>query len=663
MRKPKPLLLAAAIAAGLLLAVGLFLSRDDWNWARRPIGWLASRSAGRTIAIEGDLRVDLGRRTNVEAHQILIGNPEWAAIPELASSGRVAFRIRTFPLLFGRLELERLEADDTRLLLERREDGSGNWVFERRAKSGQPLAIPAVVRLRGFDLALADPKRPNGFRLHVDELDSRTLGAVHLFDGRGSYQGEAFALRAALLGLPKKGEGPTPAALDLRVGETVASARGALGDGESPDLVRAHLVARGPTLDDFWRLAGLPFPQSPPFHIDGGFAYRDGEVRIGPFRGTLGRSDLAGDLAVHLPRGGRMRIDADLRSRAVDLDDVEGFWGRMPVEEGEAKVAKAEPAGAVQSVFPDIPFSFPKLRAADARVRYRAARIQGKSLLDHVLVDATLDDGVLDLKPLALGFSAGELAANARIDSRGPVTGLAAEVKLSRIELAELLRRMGVEERGRGELGGRADIQARGNSLHELAQSSNGDVGVVLQNGSLSDPLLELLALHLGDYIVAKLEDDDEVPIRCLVGVFHGEKGKLDAQRLLLDTKHVRIEGEGSIDLARERLDLVLKQHSKDFSIGALRTPIEIEGPFTTRRARLQAGPLAVRGGAAVALGAALHPLAALLALIDPGKDDKPGACAQALAAGAPIAQGVGEKRASIPPRKRAAKERGEGSR
>jgi uncharacterized protein involved in outer membrane biogenesis len=394
----------------------------------------------------------------------------------------------------------------------------------------------------------------------------------------------------------------------------------------------------------------VPLPDSPPFELAGGLACGGDTVRLRPLRGRIGKSDLEGGLAVALPRGGRMRIDADIRSHAVDLDDVEGFWGRRPREERGG--AAATPAGAADSLFPDLPFYFPKLRAADAEIDFRADRVQGRTLLDNVRLAATLRAGRLELHPLSLGMSQGELTTNATIDARGETTGFSGEVVIRRVELAELLRRMGIEERGEGELGARAAITSSGNSLHELARALDGDVGAALQNGSLSDPLLELLALHLGDYLLARIgKDDDEIPIRCLVGVFDGEDGVLEARRLLLDTRHVRIEGKGKIDLGRERIDLELEQHSKDFSIGALRTPIVVEGPLTQRRAHLKGGPLTVRGGAAVALGAVIHPIAALLALIDPGKDDKPGACAQAFAELRPIAAGVGERRAKAPAR------------
>jgi uncharacterized protein involved in outer membrane biogenesis len=230
------------------------------------------------------------------------------------------------------------------------------------------------------------------------------------------------------------------------------------------------------------------------------------------------------------------------------------------------------------------------------------------------------------------------------------VTRLDAEVVVRGVELAKLLTRLEVSESGAGTLGGRGEFRAAGNSLHELARGLAGEIGVVLQNGRISDPLLELAALHLGDYLRVKLSDDDgEAPVRCLVGLFEAERGVLAARTLLLDTRHVRIEGSGSIDLGRERVDLELRPRSKSFTIGTLRTPILIEGPFATRRAKLAPGPLAMRGGAAVALGAAIHPLAALIALVDPGSKEKPGACADALADYRTIADGAARQPEAVP--------------
>lgn len=381
--------------------------------------------------------------------------------------------------------------------------------------------------------------------------------------------------------------------------------------------------------------------------LDGGLAWGGDRFLLRDFRARLGNSDLAGDLDVELPASGRMRLVADVHSEAIDLDDVEGFWGRPPREESDGEAATpgtgSSPSAAAGPIFPAVPFHFPKLRAADARVRFTADRVQGKSLLDDVRLDATLERGVLLLQPLELGMSDGQVAAHGVVDARGETTRLEAELVLRGVRLERLLERMEIDQPAAGQFGGRAEVRASGNSLDAMARSVDGELGAVLQGGRLGEGALELVALHLGDYLTKRLsgDDDEQAPIRCLVGVFDAEDGRLVARTLMLDTHHLRIEGEGSIDLARERIDLRLEQHSKNFALGSLRTPIEISGPLAQREARLVKGPLAVRGGAAVALGTLVHPLAALLALVDPGEDDQPGACAQALAEYRPIARKV----------------------
>ena len=66
-------------------------------------------------------------------------------------------------------------------------------------------------------------------------------------------------------------------------------------------------------------------------------------------------------------------------------------------------------------------------------------------------------------------------------------------------------------------------------------------------------------------------------------------------------------------------IDLRLVAHSKHASLIALRGPIRIGGTFKKPEVRPEAGPVAARVGAAIALGVLLTPVASLLALVDPG--------------------------------------------
>lgn len=620
--------IAAAVAI-VATTVAIFAVRDDWSWAIPVAERLATRTLGREVDLDAPLTVDLGRRTTIGIGRLELGNADWAGTEPLLVARRVGVDLSLGAALRGAFPILRVAGEEVRVALARRADGAGNWDFGRDGRGGAPR-LPADIDLRDVRLSLVDPARPEGFHLELDRLRSVRRGEEIRAIARGRYQGERLAARAILARVPRRGGGRTPLAFAATAGATSVSARGWLGDGTEGAWMRVDLAARGPSLDTAWRLLGFPLPESPAFALTGRLAAQRGAVSLRHFRVRMGESDLGGDLIVRFSRGSRTRIAADVRSHRVDLDDLEGFWGRPPAEEAPGRAPV--PAGARRSIFPDVPFHFPKLTVADARIRYRAERILGSELVDRVRLVATLERGRLELRPLEVELADGTLSASALVDAARSPHALEGVVRLSRVPLASLLERLGVDAAASGELGGRFALASRGTSLHDLARRLNGEAGVVLQGGRLSEELLELIALHLGDLLLARLGRDDEIAdIRCVVGLFGVERGVFETRTLMLDTPHVRIDGRGTIDLARERIDLELEQEAKRFTVGALRTPIVIEGPLASRRARLAKGPLLARGGAAVALGAAIHPAAALLALVDPGSDDEPGACAAAL--------------------------------
>jgi len=642
---PRVLVRGARRALGGFLVVGMavgasalagLLARSDWNWAKPAVEWSVQRLTGRALEIRGDLRVDLGRRTAVEAAGIRFGNASWARVPEMLVADRIFVRLRGGSLLRGVLALDRLEAQGAVLSLERRSDGAANWTLRGSSSRSGPPRLPTTVALRNVAMRLDDPARPQGFELHVVELDARAEGDAVLVSGLGVYQQQRFELRGAFSRRADEPSAATALVGRAAVGTTEVSAEGWVGG--APTSVDVMLEARGQSLDEIWRLIGFPLPRSPEFTLSGRLTHRDETTRLADLEARIGNSDISGDLTIHLPRDDRMWIGAQLRSREIDLDDLEGFWGRPPREEREG--GAAAPPGTATSVFPEVPFDLSKLRVADARIRFRADQVRGKTVLDDVRLDAALQNGTLELRPLSLGMSAGELTTHMFLDARGREPRLVASLAVRGVDLATLIARSGSSASAGGQLGGRAELRSRGDSLRELARRADGALGVELQNGWISDPTLELVALHLGGYLRARLDRDEPAPIRCLVGVFDARDGVLATRALLLDTAHVQVEGTGTIDLAREEVALELEQHSKHLTLAALKTPIVVEGPLTARRARLKSGPLALRGGAALALGS-IHPLAALLAFVDPGSEDEPGACAAARSLFRPIAGGL----------------------
>src|SRR5690554_5929133 len=70
-----------------LLVVGAALAVPavfGWAWLKDPLTTRLGDRLGFTVAIDGDLDIDLGRITRVSAAGIRLGNPDWARRPEMA---------------------------------------------------------------------------------------------------------------------------------------------------------------------------------------------------------------------------------------------------------------------------------------------------------------------------------------------------------------------------------------------------------------------------------------------------------------------------------------------------------------------------------------------------------------------------------------------------
>jgi uncharacterized protein involved in outer membrane biogenesis len=114
-------------------------------------------------------------------------------------------------------------------------------------------------------------------------------------------------------------------------------------------------------------------------------------------------------------------------------------------------------------------------------------------------------------------------------------------------------------------------------------------------------------------------KNQQETAVRCGVANFRAGDGDLKATTLLIDTAHVLVTGSGQIDLKSEAMDLSLQGQPKQARLLRLRTPITVRGTLLQPKVGVQAGKLAGQAGGALALGALLTPVAALLAFVDGG--------------------------------------------
>jgi hypothetical protein len=619
-----------ATLLGVILGAIFALYFLDWNAMRGPIGRWLSHHTGRVVRIDGNLAVDLFTwQPSADAHGVFIGNPKWVGTAQAAKAKELRIEIRLVPLFWGHLVVPFVRIDEPDILVVRDKDGRTNW---DRANVGphQAYKLPPIKRflIQNGHLKIDDAVRKLHFTGTVTSEENRGGGrSAFTLNGDGTLNTNKFTADIAGGPLINVDAGkPYEFNADIHSGATHAEVKGSITEPFHFDRFTAQVNVSGPTLSDLYFLTGLVLPSTPAYHLTLS-AERDGtNYRLNDINAVLGSSDLRGNLTVDTSRK-IPAIAGKMASRVLTLSDL------GPLIRG------GRPAVASKYLLPDTPMHTERLRQTNAEVDYSATTVKSRdfpitSLDTHI----SLQNAVLNLKPLAFGFTQGKLAGSIRIDARKDVPTSTVDARISDIHAENFIKT--ADKPISGVLEARAVLTGTGKSVHAAASNANGTFTAVVPKGGMRHSLAEWTGVDVLTALSLNLAgDNSNTNLRCAVASFNAKNGVMVSQGFVIDTDPVRVDGAGHINLADETLSLELQGKPKNFQLMRLRAPITLNGAWAHPAVGIKAGPVVAQGGIAAALGL-INPVASLLAFVDPGlaKDASCGPLlAQAKAQGAPV--------------------------
>lgn len=639
----------AGILAILAIAIAILIAIWDWNWFKGPVERIASARLHRQVTIQGDLNADIWTwQPSATADGISIANPAWAGQGKLGTIDRLRVKIRLIPLLWGRADIRVIAVERPNFSLLADSKGRKNWDFSNGEKK-EPMKLPPIQQfvIQDGQLKYLDTQRDVRFQGTINAREQ--LGqANHGFEllGRGTINGAPFraeVVGGALLNIER--DKPYPFDAEIRAGRTYITAKGAVP--KPFDMGRFHMdtTARGPDLADLFPITGVALPNTPPYTLRGRLIREGMTWRVEGFGGRVGDSDLYGDVRVETG-GKRPFLKADLRSKSLDFDDLGPLFGAAP-KAGPGETLSPEQAvvakrmAAQQRLLPDTPLDVTRIRAMDADVTYKALSIRDTPIaLRSGSVRVKLDNGLLRAEPLRLDLPYGKVDGHVSLNARGATPATDLDLRLTNARLEGLVP---FDFKGArpltGPLVGRAKLSGTGDSVHKTFGGANGDVTVVAPNGEIRKAIAELMGVNVIKGL-GLLNKKDTTPIHCAVAHFETRNGVMNADNIVLDTGPVILKGQGNVNLATERMDFSLRGHDKKFRLARVLLPVTVKGPLMAPKLGVKPGAAIAQGGAAVALGTMLSPLAAILPFVDPGlaKDaDCAALLAEARSAGAPV--------------------------
>ena len=639
----------------------------NWDWFIPIVERQAYNATGRKVTIS-HLHVQLGRNTTVKADDVLVANPAgfpadekpFAKIGQVSVTASIMDYIRRGAIVLPDLVVDHPDIHATAL-----PNGHNNWTMKSTAPSSKPSTSPPPeigdLTINDGQARVIDPAAKSDFGLGIGTTAASEGHAGQIIvTAKGTYAAQPIIGRfvgGALLSL-RNAQHPYPIDLHAANGSSRVSLVGTVQNPLNFAGAKLKLTFTGNDMSELYPLTNIPFPKTPPFSIAGNLDYVKPNFRFYDFTGKVGSSDLSGEIDEKAAAGQKPDVTMNLVSQRVDLADLSGFIGAPAGKKstpGETVTQKAElsKADSKKTLFPDTPINLPKLRSADIHLKYRGEHIENKyTPFDKLVVGLDIVDGSIKLRPLEFTVGNGRIVSNINLDPGvHDIVHADAKIAFRDIDISRLMEATHTFK-GRGLLGGDAEIDTNGNSLASMMGQGNGELKLVLiGGGNLSALLVDITGLEFGNALLSALGVPDRANIDCFVTdlpLHEGIVGKADMQSILLDTEEARVVGKGTINLRDQTLDYTMTTRSKHFSIGSLPGPIDINGPIGAPSIRPGA-EIVARAGAAAGLGVLLTPLGAILPTIQFGVGND-NACTKAFAVEKqPI-------KAPAPPRRRAHK-------
>ena len=631
---------AFAIVA-ILFAV---LSIHNWNFARDTIASIASSQLNREVRIEGPLSAWLlSTRPRIRIEKLVIENPDWAENRNLAEVETIDAVLNLQELFTGDLVFEDLTIDRPNVAFISDDKGRTNLRFgeaeqiaaDKTTDDGQRKtpSLPAIRRftLRGGEVYVRDEVHKLVFTGTVQANETNAAvtneqAAEEPFklEGEGMLNGEPFNLQvkgSALINI--RMDEPYAFEAAVTAGKTRGTARGQFEKPFDFGMIAASLSIDGDNLAQLYYLTGLALPFTPPYKVSGDLRTGRQEITVRKLNGKIGQSDISGEVSVDIGTE-RPKLVAQLHSKSLNLADLSPAFGKgvKTDSEGEAIDSAAPGKMPPEKMFPSYQFEFDRLRSMDADVQLQAASVQTdripfKSVNFHVL----LNDGVLKIDPLIMTLPQGKLAAAVTVDARDKIATSTIDVRVSDVKLDQFKGKdKDAEAPFDGVLLGRMQVKGKGNSVHDVFAHADGQVNAVVPTGEIRKAFAELTGINVARGLGLLLaKDKSKTQLRCGVAVFSIKDGNADVAQMVFDTDSVLIRGDGKIELEPEKLDLDIEGHSKKPRFLSLRSPITVNGTLRKPAVGIDVKDAGKQVGIAAILGAAVSPLTAALAFIDPG--------------------------------------------
>ena len=256
-----------------------------------------------------------------------------------------------------------------------------------------------------------------------------------------------------------------------------------------------------------------------------------------------------------------------------------GIYPAPPPEEIPIPANKKPPPA--EALFDDTPLSLDALKNVDLVFSLDAVNVVGQDVrIENLDLDITIENGRLHVYPASIVYAAGFTEIDFTLDASGPTPAFDLKITGEDIDVENLLARAHEPIILSGELSLVADLHSVGRSKRELASNLAGEFSLAIENGRIRR-IVDFLSTDALNMVFATADRRRVRDLNCLVGKIHFQDGVGDIDILFMDTPRIRARAAGNVNLASERIDIVINPEQKQRLFRRRTAAVRIRGPLT----------------------------------------------------------------------------------
>lgn len=547
--KSLTIVLASLLLLAVVIAIGLVVFVNP-NKFKPQISQFVHAKTGRELQINGDISWTFFPRLGLKVADVQLGNPADFPKQAFAKIQEAEVNLALFPLLKKHIVADKLSLRGLQLNLIKNQAGATNWQIVLAATA---TSDPQTI---GAKEAAAAPLFLN-------------IGKIQIIDAGVNYldqqTNKQFAVRHLQFDSQNVGFGhPFPINLKFQANSQQPAIK---GDFSAKGNINLDPERQDYQLNPFDLAIDLTGDNLPHGKVN---ITANAAINMGPQIVSVKPLKIVLDKQTTVTGAISKNLQTQLLSFNLSLPELTLPASTAPAATASATTKSVEPSSVSTALLPLALLKDLKANGGLQIDKFKADKLE----LTNIKVNLNADNGIVRLAPIEANLYQGSYRGQINIDTSTNMPNLSTQQILKSVQLGQLLTALG--KQSKFPLSGTGDVTLQlrtlGNDKNSWVRNLNGNANFAVSNGTLENINLEYQLQRIRSFInrepTPKQQGANQTTFDSLTGSFHVVSGVASNSDLLLQSKTIKVKGQGKIDLPDQTLDYRIQTSATSQNLG-----------------------------------------------------------------------------------------------